>query len=79
VSVFPGRQWSPCQLDRQINRVGDQSLAQPGEPSEVSKSVPHKQFLAGASNYLSLGVISRIMARLVELPLPGASAKVKPS
>jgi len=38
----------------------------------------HKQAFAGLSNYLSLGMISRIMAKLVEFPLP-RRAKVRPS
>jgi hypothetical protein len=39
------------------------------------KNASHKQVFAGLSNYLSLGMISRIMAMLVEFPLPGQSRR----
>jgi hypothetical protein len=49
----------------------DQFPAQLGERSDGWKNASHKQVFAGLSNYLSLGMISRIMTRLVEFPLPG--------
>jgi hypothetical protein len=39
----------------------DQFPARPGERSDGWKNASHKQFFAGLSNYLSLGMISRIM------------------
>jgi hypothetical protein len=53
----------------------DQFPAQPGERSDGWKNASPKQVLAGLSNYLSLGMISRIMARLVEFPLPGRARR----
>jgi hypothetical protein len=53
----------------------DQFPAQPGELSDDWKNASHKQVFAGLSNYLSLGMISRIMARLVEFPLPGRARR----
>ena len=49
----------------------DQFPAQPGELSDDWKNASHKQVFAGLSNYLSLGMISRIMARLVEFRCRG--------
>jgi hypothetical protein len=43
--------------------------------SDDWKNASHKQVFAGLSNYLSLGMISRIMARLVEFPLPGRTRR----
>jgi hypothetical protein len=39
------------------------------------KNASHKQVFAGLSNYLSLGMISRIMARSVEFPPPGRARR----
>jgi hypothetical protein len=53
----------------------DQFPAQLGELSDGWKNASHKQVFAGLSNYLSLGMISRIMARLVEFPPPGRARR----
>jgi hypothetical protein len=53
----------------------DQFPAQPGELSDDWKNASHKQVFAGLSNYLSLGMISRILARLVEFALPGRARR----
>jgi hypothetical protein len=57
----------------------DQFPAQLCELSDGWKMRSHKQVFAGLSNYLSLGMISRIMARVGGIPAAGTSAKVRPS